>query len=80
MILNLERSVNLHDHLRNHVLSQLHHIVVISICLIELACSEFRVMSKIDALVSELLSDFEDSVNSSNNKLLKVQLWSDSHE
>lgn len=80
VILNLERSVNLHDHLGNHVLSKLHHIVVISISLIELASSKLRVMSEIDALVSELLSDFEYSVNSSNNKLLEVQLWSDSHE
>ena len=37
-------------------------------------------MSKINTFISELLSNFKDSVKSTNNKHLQVEFWSNSHK
>ncbi len=72
--------MNLEDHLRKHIFRQLHQIVVVSIGPIELASSEFGVVSKIDALISKLLANFEDTVEPTDNQHLQVQFGGDSHE
>ena len=70
VVLNLVRAVDLEDHLRQHIFCQLHQIVVVSISPIEFASSEFRVVSKIDTLISELLTNFEHTVEATDNKHL----------
>lgn len=54
--------------------------MIVSICPIELASCELRVMSEINTFISELLSNFKHSVNASNDKHFEVQLGCDSHE
>jgi len=48
--------------------------------LIELDGSEFRVVSSVDRFVTELFTDFIDTLDTTNNKVLKVKLRSYSHE
>jgi hypothetical protein len=55
----------------NHGFRDIHQIVVIGICHIELACCEFRVVRQIDAFVTELSSNFVDSIDAANHKHLK---------
>lgn len=62
------------------VLSHLHHILEISVGLIDFDGGKFWIVGSIDLLVSELLSDFVNSVKSSDDQHLQVQFWSDSHE
>lgn len=52
----------LFDHFGEHVFSEVEQVIVVSIGHIELATSVLRVVSLIDRFVSEVLTDFEDSV------------------
>jgi len=59
------------DHIGDHIFGELHKIVVISISHIEFAGSEFGVVGLIDTFVSELLTDFVDSFETTDDQHLK---------
>lgn len=80
MVLDLVGAVDLVDHLREHLFSEVHEVVVVSIGPIELTCGELGVVSQVNALISELLANLKHSVHSSYDQLLQVQLWCYSHE
>lgn len=48
--------------------------------MIELDGSELRVVSSIDGFVTELFTNFIDTLDTTNNKILKVKFGSYSHE
>ena len=54
--------------------------MIISISHIELAGSELRIVSEIDAFISELSSNLIDSLEATNHQLLQIQLRSYAHE
>ena len=54
--------------------------MIVSICPIKLASGEFRVVSSINTLISEVLTNFKDTVKSSHNAHFKVKFRSYSHE
>lgn len=58
------------DHFWEHIFSQIKKVLVISISHIELATGVLGIMSLIDWLISEVLSDFEDSVQTTDDELL----------
>ncbi|KAI6775311.1 hypothetical protein HG530_002069 [Fusarium avenaceum] len=68
------------DKARNHVLGGLHEVVDISVGLVELNGCEFRVVGKISTLVTELASNFVNTVKTANHEHLKVKLGSNTHE
>lgn len=80
MILDLVRSVDLHDELGEKVLRKLHHVLVVSVSLVELDGGELRVVSSVDGLVTELFADFVHSLQTTNNEVLQVELRCDTHE
>lgn len=80
MVLNFVRTMNLEDHLREHVLGELHQVVVVSIGPVKFAGSELRVVGEVNALITELLANLKHSVDASDNQHLKVELWGNSHE
>ena len=53
-----------------HILGKIHHTVVVCVCLIKLHKSKFRVMSCINAFVSENTSDLVNSFKTADNKTL----------
>lgn len=67
------------DHLGEHIFGDIHQIIVVSVSHVELACSVFGIVSLVDRLVPEVLSDLEHSLQSAYDTLLEVQLGSDSH-
>lgn len=62
------------------VLCEGHHLLVVTVGAVELACWKLRVVSLVDALVSKVLPDLEYLWKSPDDQFLKVQLRSDSHE
>ena len=80
VVLKLVATSQVFDHSRDHGFGDLHQIVNIGVCHIELANGEFRVVSHVDAFVSENSSDFVDSVKTTDDKLLQEQFRGDSHE
>ena len=49
-------------HKAEHILSQIHHSVVVSVCLVQFHQCKFRVMSGIQAFISENAPDFVNSL------------------
>mmetsp|Transcript_37852 Transcript_37852/g.51406 ORF Transcript_37852/g.51406 Transcript_37852/m.51406 type:complete len:409 (-) Transcript_37852:225-1451(-) len=80
MIVNNIRTSEFLDHTGEHVFGHIHQIMIVSVSPIELARGEFRVMSHINTFVSELFTNFENSIHTTNNKHFQVQLGSNSHE
>ena len=72
-------SIDLFDHRREHILSKIHKVIVISVGHIEFASCVLRVVSLIDRLVSEVFANFEDSFEASNYTLFQEELRSNSH-
>lgn len=54
--------------------------MIIGISPIKLASRELRVVSQINTLIAELLADLKDTVHSTHNQHLEVQLRCNSHE
>lgn len=67
------------DHLRQHIFGKLEQIVKISIGHVELTASVFGVVGLVNTLVSEVLADFVDSIQSTNDELLEVQFGGYTH-
>ena len=61
------------------MLGEVQEIVVVCVGHVELAACVLRIVSLIDAFVSEILANFVDSIESTNNKLLEVKLGSYTH-
>mmetsp|Transcript_3263 Transcript_3263/g.4493 ORF Transcript_3263/g.4493 Transcript_3263/m.4493 type:complete len:335 (-) Transcript_3263:464-1468(-) len=80
MVLDNVSSSELLDHSRDQLFSHVHEVIVISISHVKFAESEFRIVSHINSLISEDSANFVDSVQTSNNELLQVQLRSNSHK
>lgn len=80
VILNLVFTVDRHDHFRQEPLSEVHQVVIIGISPIKLAGRELRVVSQINTFIAELLADLEDTVHSTDNQHLEVELRCNSHE
>ena len=55
----------------NHGFRDIHQIVVVGVCHIELARCEFWVVRQIDAFVTKLSSNFVNSIDAANHKHLK---------
>lgn len=77
VVLGLVRAVDVLDETGNQLLGHAHEVVHISVGHIELESGEFGVVGEINALVTELTSHFVDSVETTNNKHLEVQLRGD---
>ena len=57
-----------------HGLCQLHHSLIISICLIKLHQSELRIVAGINTLVTEYTADLVNSLKSAHDQSLKIKL------
>ena len=68
------------DHLGEKLFSKAHQIIIICVGPIEFTSCELRVVSHVNSLITELLTDFENSVHTSNDQHFKVELGSDTHE
>ena len=64
-------------HVSDHLLSQLHHLVVICISHVELEHRKFRIMGAVDALIAEIPSNFIHPFQVSYQQSLQVQLKRD---
>ena len=60
-----------------HILSEVHHTVVVGISLIELHECEFGVMTGVNALVSENSAYFVNSFKSADDKSLQIEFEAD---
>ena len=56
------------------VLCQIHHTIIIGICLIELHQSELRIVAGIQTLVPEYSSDLINTFHSTNNQTFQIKL------
>ena len=54
--------------------------MIVSVSPIKLARRELWVVSQIDTLIAELLTNFENTVHATDDQHLKIELWCDSHE
>jgi len=75
--LGLEAAADGLDETLDKVLSALHDIVDVGECLVVLAGSEFGVVGKINALVTEDTAQLVDLVDATNDELLERQLGGD---
>jgi len=79
MIIDFIFTMNSVNHFGEHIFGHVHKIIIISICHIEFAGGELWVVSHIDTLISEVFTDFENSVHTSDDEHLEIKLWSNSH-
>src|SRR6266699_199219 len=63
-----------------HLFRQLHHVVVVGVCLVHLNAGELRVMPRRESLVAELLTDLEDTLHAADDQALEHELGRDAHE
>lgn len=68
------------DETGNEVFGGVHEVESISVGLVELAGGEFGVVGKVNAFVTELATHFVDTLKTTNNQHLEVQLRSNTHE
>ncbi|CDA88646.1 putative uncharacterized protein [Ruminococcus sp. CAG:563] len=68
------RTANLGCKVSEHALGEIHHSVIIGICLIKLHESELGVMSCVHTLVTENTADLINSLHAADDKALKVKL------
>ena len=71
---DLRRAVDLLADRAVHVLSKLHHAVVIRVRLIELHQRELRIVLHVEAFISEDAADLVDSLKSADDQSLQVEL------
>ena len=60
-----------------HLLGQIHHAVVIRVCLIQFHQGKFRVVAGINTLIPEHTADFIDTLQSADNQTFQIQLQRD---
>lgn len=68
------------DKPRNHRLSDIHDVFHVGIGNVKLASGKLGVVGQVNALVTELPSNFVDTVHAADDEHLKVKFRSDSHE
>ena len=71
MVVDLEAASDLLDHIGKHVFSDVDKIVVISIRHVELTGSVLGIVGLIDGLISEILTNLEDSFETAHDQLLQ---------
>lgn len=71
-------SGNFDDHAVEHLLGEVDEVLVVGVGPVELAGGELWVVGLVNSLVSELLAQLVDSVESSDDQLLQEKLGSDS--
>ena len=76
-VLDLVIAGNFLDHVGDHLLGHVHEILIIGIGLIELTRGELRVVGEVNALIAELTANLIDTVETTNDQHLQVQLGSD---
>ena len=64
-------------HIAEHVLSQIHHSVIVGVCLVQLHQCEFRIVSGVQTFVTEYTADLEDTLHAADDQSLQVQLQGD---
>jgi len=67
------------DHFTEKFLCERHQVIVVTVSPVELTGGEFWVVGQVNAFVSKLFSHFIHAVKTTNDELLKVQLWRDAH-
>ena len=72
-IINGCASTDLLRQITEHTLCQLHHTIIVCVCLIQFHQGEFRIMSLIKAFIPENTSDLVYPLQSSDNQTLQVQ-------
>jgi hypothetical protein len=80
VVLDLRSTGDLLHHPRDQILGHVHQIVVVRVGHVELDRGELWIVGQIDSLISELLSDFVNAIDSADNQLLQVQFRRDAHE
>jgi hypothetical protein len=79
-VLNFVAAGKFHYKATQEFFSEFHQIVIISICHVKLASGEFGVVSHVNTFITELLSNLEDTVESTDNKHLEVEFGGNAHE
>ena len=79
MVLNFESTCNLKHHLRYHLFSEFHQILIICIRHIKLTSCELWIMRVINSLISKILPDLKHPLHATNNQHFQIQLRSDPH-
>ncbi len=77
---DLRRAAHLKGNLRDHLLSQVHHVMIIGICLIGLHRGELRIVPGVHSLVAEDPADLIHPVKAAHDEALQVQLRLDPQE
>lgn len=67
------------NHFWEQILSKIEEIFIVSISHIEFTAGILWIVSLVNGLVSKVLSDFENPLKSSYNKLFEIELGCDSH-
>jgi hypothetical protein len=70
--IELKGTLNLQDDLGQQLFSEVHHVMVVCIGIVELDRGKLRVMGQVDLLISELLAYLIDLVESTDDTVLKV--------
>ena len=60
-------------HIAEHVLGQIHHSVVVGVCLVQLHQSELRIVSGVQTFVTEYTADLEDTLHAADDQSLQIQ-------
>ena len=73
-IIDLRAAAYLLRQITEHALGELHHSVVVCVCLVELHKCELRVMLGVYTFVSEYTADLVDSLESADDESLQIEL------
>ena len=75
-----QRAVDLHRDELHQLFGQIHQVVIVRVCLVELEHGELGVVLGGDALVAEVAIDLVDAIQAADDQALEVKLRSDAQE
>mmetsp|Transcript_16483 Transcript_16483/g.34816 ORF Transcript_16483/g.34816 Transcript_16483/m.34816 type:complete len:265 (-) Transcript_16483:433-1227(-) len=79
MELDLVRATDVEHHLREHLLREVHQIVVVRVGPVELAGGELRIVRHVHAFIAEETADLIHPLETAHDKHLQVELGRDAH-
>ena len=77
LVVQLHGAKDLLSHMPEHLLGQVHHAVVIGICLIQLHHGKLRIVACVDTFIAEYASDLIDFIEPAYDQPLQVQFQRD---
>mmetsp|Transcript_59178 Transcript_59178/g.157505 ORF Transcript_59178/g.157505 Transcript_59178/m.157505 type:complete len:233 (-) Transcript_59178:427-1125(-) len=80
MVLNFVGTLNVEHHRTDHLLGNIHKVVVVGVRHVKLAGRELWIVRHVNTLVPEVSANLIDAIEATNHQGLEIQFWCHPHE